>query len=405
MNEGLSITLQLLQSLQHPEQKFKSIHLAGTNGKGSSSHYLASIFQEAGYKTGLFTSPHIKSFTERIKINGKAIPEQVVVDFVQKHRPLFDRLHPSFFEMTTAMAFDYFANENVDIAIIETGLGGRLDSTNVITPLLSLITNIGLDHTEILGDTLEKIALEKAGIAKKNVPLLISEKQSCSHVITDYAQQIGASSITFAEDLFQVHYQSSTTEHACFEVLHRQTSKNTMLYSELMGSYQKHNLTGVLAACERLKNTFTLTEQHIEQGIRRVIQNTQLKGRWQVLQQQPMVICDAVHNIAGWNSLLDQLLTMSKHCAGMVLGFSNDKKPHLFLEKIPKHIPLYLTSFNNKRSCNAYELQELALSMGFQAFAFENVNTAIAQAIVNISKEELIFVGGSIYMLAEIHNL
>ena len=300
--DKLDNIVNFTEILGNPEKKFKSIHVAGTNGKGSSSHMLASILQEAGYNVGLYTSPHLKDFRERIKINGKPVPKKFVIEFIAKHRPFLEYHKLSFFEMTVGMAFDYFGNENIDIAIIEVGLGGRLDSTNIITPEVSLITNIGMDHTNILGDSLEKIAMEKAGIIKRNVPVVISERQPETEVIFTLIARQRRSKIVFSDELDIADYPS-----------------------DLMGDYQRQNSKGVVACLKQLQG-FEVKEKHIKKGLKNVVSNTGILGRWQILQSKPTVICDTAHNKEGLQQVLQQLKNQKHEKLHLVLGFVNDKE-------------------------------------------------------------------------------
>ncbi|KAB2868039.1 MAG: bifunctional folylpolyglutamate synthase/dihydrofolate synthase, partial [Bacteroidales bacterium] len=302
----LGNTLQLDEYFNHPHKNFKSIHIAGTNGKGSTSHMLASILQSAGYKVGLYTSPHLKDFRERIRINGEMIPEIEVIDFVAKHKTLFEQVKPSFFEMTVALAFDYFAREKVDIAVVEVGLGGRLDSTNIITPLLSVITNIGFDHTDLLGDTLPKIATEKAGIIKKGVPVVVSQLQpEVSQVFTDKAQET-KSELIFAEQQYKVEKIDYSDTYQSISINHKSVVTSWDL--DLMGSYQKYNLTGVLASIDILnKIGLSISKDKLAAGLKSVQKSTGLMGRWQKLQDSPKIFCDTGHNVDGIMQVLEQI--------------------------------------------------------------------------------------------------
>src|SRR5260221_1618398 len=322
----LSNTLALCEALDNPHLKFRSIHVAGTNGKGSSSHMLAAILQTAGYKTGLYTSPHLKEFTERIKINGAEISKEFVVDFVNRMKPVLEKIQPSFFEATVAMAFDYFVQEKVDIAVIEVGLGGRLDSTNVITPEVSLITNISWDHANLLGDTLQKIAAEKAGIIKSNIPVVVSEHQpEVSTVFIEKASN-EKNPITFASDDFQV----SNLGDGNFEV--KFNAKKETYQLQLKGDYQEMNLAGVLATVTELeKKGFIITQQNIYEGLQHTIDLTQLKGRWQKLGESPLIICDTAHNEAGIREVLKQISKQKFESLHIVWGMVNDKDPERVL--------------------------------------------------------------------------
>lgn len=375
--KDLTNTLALAKYLDNPQQKFKSIHVAGTNGKGSTSHMLASILQEAGYKVGLYTSPHLKDFRERIKINGKVIAEQKVIDFISDNREFLEQQKLSFFEMTVGLAFDYFAFAEVDIAIIEVGLGGRLDSTNIITPEISVITNIGYDHTQFLGETLPEIAFEKAGIIKENIPVIIGERQEeVIDVFTEIAHKKKAS-IYYAED---VDYTFKT---------------------DLLGSYQAKNVKTAVSAINQL-NEFKVSEQHIKKGLQNVVKNTGLLGRWQVLQEKPKVICDTAHNKEGLTYVLDQLLKEDYKDLHIVLGVVNDKNLETILPMFPKDANYYFCRPNIPRGLDADALQEIANKYKLNGAVYTSVNQAYKTAIKNATKSDLIFIGGSTFVVAEV---
>lgn len=407
INEGLSITQSLLSKLGNPQDQLKVVHIAGTNGKGSSSHFLASICQEAGYKTGLFTSPHIKSYTERIRVNGIAIPEQAVVDFILEHKELLDQLKPSFFEITTALAYDYFYRSGVEIAIIETGLGGRLDSTNVVKhPLVSFITNVGWDHMDMLGDDIKSIAFEKAGIIKEHTPVVLSEgdEEEYRSVISEVALA-NHSPMSIASDRWLVTYKETSPEgYAVFECSEQGVDKQTY-DSQLLGGYQAKNIAGILEVCSVLERKGFSLKAYIRNGLKKVVSNTGMKGRWQVLSSQPLIVCDAVHNVSGWKQIQEHIAHMFLKCGVMVLGFSSDKKPELFIDTIPINTQLIFSSFNNKRAIKPAILADIALKKGFKAMCVENVNDALAQAKVDLPEGNFIFVGGSIYLLSELNNI
>ena len=384
---NLNNTINLLAELNNPEKKFKSIHVAGTNGKGSTSHMLASVFQTAGYKTGLYTSPHLKDFRERIKINGICIPEQIVVDFVEKNQALFDDIKPSFFEMTAALAFDYFAKEQVDIAIIEVGMGGRLDSTNVITPLLSVITNIGLDHTQFLGDTLEKIAAEKAGIIKPKVPVIIGEtNEKTAPVFLEIAKQ-NHSEIVFADQHFVETHGRASLHVDC----------------DLQGIYQKKNIQTALAAVFSVKNQFEyLSESAIKKGLANVVKNTGLMGRWQIVGEKPLIVCDTGHNEDGIKQILQQIEQTPHRHLHAVFGVVNDKDVTTILSLLPKNATYYFCKANLPRALNEKDLQEQAQKFGLQGDAFPTVHEALETAKKSAHADDLIWVGGSTFVVADI---
>ncbi|MGD1945065.1 MAG: bifunctional folylpolyglutamate synthase/dihydrofolate synthase [Croceivirga sp.] len=370
--------LALSEYLGYPEQKFKSIHVAGTNGKGSSSHMLASILQEAGYKTGLYTSPHLKDFRERIKINGKKVGKPFVVDFIEENKVFFECNQLSFFEMTVGMAFQYFADHQVDIAIVEVGLGGRLDSTNIIKPEVSLITNIGYDHMDILGNTLEKIAMEKAGIIKRNVPVIISERQPETEMIFKLIAHQRAASITFSDMLEIPEYKT-----------------------DLLGEYQKKNSRGVIACLQALKG-FQVKEDHIKKGLNSVVLNTGLLGRWQIIRTKPKVICDTAHNKEGLGIVLRQLKKQQYKELHLVLGFVNDKNVSELLSLFPKKGKYYFVRPRVPRGMDTSKLKKLAKENGLTGKKYDTVKKGLDKAISKATSQDLIYVGGSTFVVAEL---
>lgn len=370
--------LALSEHLGHPEKKFKSIHVAGTNGKGSSCHMLATILQEAGYKTGLYTSPHLKDFRERIKISGEMVGQDFVVDFVEEHKPFLEHHELSFFEMTVGMAFQYFYEEKVDIAIIEVGLGGRLDSTNIIHPEVCLITNIGYDHMDILGNTLEKIAMEKAGIIKRNVPVVISERQPETEMIFKLIAHQRKADITFADELDIPEYKT-----------------------DLMGGYQKQNINGVIACLKQL-NDFDVQEEHLRNGLRNVVKNTGLLGRWQILQQKPTIICDTAHNKEGLHQIFKELSRQSFKEIHFVIGFVKDKSIEELLRLFPKKAHYYFVKPNVARGLDEKKLKQMAKTIGLKGKKFANVQDGLAKAISKAKPKDLIYVGGSTFVVAEV---
>lgn len=375
--KDLTNILAFSKALNHPEKKFKSIHVGGTNGKGSTSHMLASILQEAGYKVGLYTSPHLKNFTERIRINGKEISKRKVSSFITKHKLFLETQKLSFFEMTVGLAFDFFANKKVDIAIIEVGLGGRLDSTNIITPEVSVITNIGYDHMQFLGETLPEIAFEKAGIIKENTPVVIGEQQEeVVHVFKNKATACHAT-IAFASD-FNYDYQT-----------------------DLLGDYQKSNLKTAITVIHQLKG-FTVSENHIKEGLLKVAKNTNLKGRWQILQESPKIICDTAHNKEGLQIVMSQLKKENYQNLHIVLGVVNDKKLEDVLPLFPKTAVYYFCKPNIPRGLCQKELQKKAFSFSLIGDEFNSINKALKTAIKNSSAKDCIFVGGSTFVVAEV---
>lgn len=391
----------LCQSLNNPHKDFKSIHVAGTNGKGSVSNMIASIFSLAGYKTGLFTSPHLKEFTERIKINGVEISKDYVVDFVENVHSELKSIVPSFFEMTATLAFDYFAHSQVDIAIIEVGLGGRLDSTNIISPQLSVITNIALDHTNILGDTLEKIAIQKAGIIKSGVPVVIGERQSeVENVFIEVAKDLG-SQIYFASDFIKI----DDTKNGFNAFLNDQLWLSN-IKPDLKGMYQKKNISTVLQAVHvlRLKG-YNISDEVIIEGIERTCHYTGFKGRWQKLGENPTVICDTCHNPAGVREAMTQIQQMNYNKLHIVFGMVKEKDSVYMLSQLPKDASYYFCHSKIPRALDSTILAQEAKDFGLFGKVIADVNDAIAEAKRNSTAQDLIFVCGSNFVIAEIENL
>lgn len=398
---NLDNTLALCEVLGNPERKFKSIHVAGTNGKGSTSHMLAAILQSAGYTTGLYTSPHLKDFTERIRVNGQEIERSFVVDFVDRMRPVLDRIQPSFFEMTVGMAFDYFARYPVDVAVIEVGLGGRLDSTNVITPDLSLITNISWDHMALLGNTLPKIAFEKAGIIKEGIPLIVSERQEeVEHVFLDRAGQLNAP-IQFAPDVVQLHPGDGG-----FDVYQQGSLWLEGLVCGLKGNYQQRNLPGVLAAVLTLRQRgYRIPDDAVMNGISLVTSLTGLKGRWQTLRERPLTICDTGHNEAGIREIVSQLQSTPHQNLHVVIGVVNDKDISHMLNLLPRNAVYYFCQASIPRAMDASLLAREASDVGLVGKVIRDVNEALRTAIDAAGPDDLVFVGGSTFVVAEVEDL
>jgi dihydrofolate synthase / folylpolyglutamate synthase len=398
--KDLHNTLALCNALHNPERKFKSVHIGGTNGKGSSSHMLAAILQTAGYKTGLYTSPHLRDFRERIRIDGQMIPEQEVIDFVNSHQALFEEINPSFFEATVGLAFDYFAKQQVDIAIIEVGLGGRLDSTNVINPLLSLITNIGLDHQDILGTTLREIASEKAGIIKTTTPIIIGEKQAeIADVFENKAIEANAK-ILFASDCWTI----TPKETAPLLVVNALSSKqNLELALDLRGSYQVKNLAGVLTTVDELRQQgFKISEEHLKTALKQVTSLTGLQGRWQTLQQHPLVFCDTGHNEDGIKEVLKNITNTPHQNLHMVWGMVKDKDMAKILALLPKDATYYFCQPNIPRGKPTEELAQEAQKYELKGQAYTSVAEAYQQALSHAKPNDLVFVGGSTFVVAEV---
>ncbi len=377
-NGKLDNILKFAAYLNNPESKFKNVHVAGTNGKGSSSHMLASILQEAGYKVGLYTSPHLKDFRERIRINGKPIGKKQVAGFIKNNRTFLEENKLSFFEMTVGMAFDYFSQKEVDIAIIEVGLGGRLDSTNIIHPEVSLITNIGMDHLDMLGDTLTKIAMEKAGIIKENVPIVISEYQEeIAETFMSIAESKN-SKIIYADQLIDKNYNTS-----------------------LLGNYQSKNIKGVVAVLKELKN-FKVKKKHIKLGLKKVVKNTGLLGRWQILGIKPMIVCDTAHNKEGLSYVLGQLKEQKFDQLHIVIGFVKDKDMDIILPLFPKNAAYYFCRLKIMRGLNEKILAKKARAYELSGDTYSSVNDAFTAARKSASKKDLIFIGGSNFTVAEV---
>lgn len=401
--KDLSNTIALCTELGNPEKKFKSIHIAGTNGKGSTSHALCSVLMEAGYKVGLYTSPHLKSFTERVKINGQEIPQHEVVDFVVNQKDFLDKLKPSFFEMTVGLAFWYFAKEKVDIAVIEVGMGGRFDSTNVLMPELAVITNIGYDHMQFLGDTLPKIAGEKAGIIKENVPVVISQKQKETTTVFEEIARKKNAPIYYAEDFLKV-IKRENVPAGVYEVI--SATKQITIELDLKGNYQQMNLYGILQALKVLQGLgHKISQNHIKNGLIKVIKNTGLKGRWQQLSTNPMTICDTGHNEDGIRYIVEQLHEYNYNHLFIIIGMVNDKDVSKVLLMLPKDAYYFFVQANIPRAMTATDLYSKAKEAGLTGEVIEDVNNAIATAKKKALKNDLIFIGGSTFVVAEIKEL
>ena len=402
----LDNTIKLCQHLDNPHKKFKTIHIAGTNGKGSSSHYLASILQSAGYKVGLYTSPHLKSFTERIRINGVPILENSVISFVENNRKFLEELKPSFFEMSVGMAFEYFAKEQVDIAVVEVGLGGRLDSTNIITPILSLITNISLDHTDILGDTISKIASEKAGIIKENIPVVISERNTETESVFLQKSKLENAPIYFAEDFYSVENYEEKELYLEMGVIDFSNNCKTILFSQLVGEYQVKNILGVLKSVELLNQLdFSINSEAIFQGVKKVITNTGLQGRWQLLSHNPTMLCDTAHNVAGFIQVLNSIKKIKYQNLWMILGFVSDKDISGILELLPKAANYIFCQASIPRALDALELSIIAQKYDLIGEVIPEVNNAIHRIKSIAEFNDLIYIGGSTFIVAEISDI
>lgn len=406
--EGLSNTLALDEHLGHPHQSYKTIHVGGTNGKGSVSHTIAAVLQECGYRVGLYTSPHLVDFRERIRINGKTVSQQYVVDFVEKHRSFFEPLHPSFFEVTTAMAFQYFKERNIDIAVIEVGLGGRLDCTNIIQPLVSVITNISFDHTQFLGDTLAKIAGEKAGIIKKGTPVVIGETNAETRPVFEAKAREMDAPIIFAEDEPEV----LSTEPLAEGGIRYQTKHLGKFDGDLGGFYQKQNMNTALFALKELSKkgyiadtvndlAYERSRFELVNAVGNVAKQTGLMGRWQTVNQKPRVVCDTGHNVGGWLYLSRQLASVQCQQMHIVFGMVDDKDIDKVLDLLPKHAKFYFTKAQTKRALSETVVQEKAKEHGLEGNTYPTVNEAYKAAYRSASANDFIFVGGSSYVVGD----
>ena len=400
---NLDNTLELDRVLGHPHKKFKTIHVAGTNGKGSVSHLLASVLQTAGYKTALYTSPHLKDFRERIKIDGEPVSKQYVVEFVEKHKDRFSEMKPSFFEMTVAMAFQYFAEQKVDYAVIETGLGGRLDSTNIITPEISVITNVSLDHTALLGDCVTKIAPEKAGIIKKDIPVVIGEyEKETAKIFTDKAELEGTS-LVFADHVYNVI--NSRYENNKRRLSLKSAINNSLvdLVSGLPGIYQSKNVVTAFVALEKLMESgLAISKEDICEGFDKVIENTGIMGRWQILGNEPLIVCDTGHNEAGIKCVLEQINEVEYSHLHIVFGMVNDKSIDSVLSMMPVNATYYFTKASIPRALSELELQKKASNFGLMGGSYKTVLEALEKAKEMASVDDLVFVGGSTFVVAEV---
>lgn len=397
--EGLYNTHELDRHFGHPHTKFKTIHVAGTNGKGSCSHTLAAILQAEGYRVGLYTSPHLVDFRERIRVNGKCISEQYVVDFVEQERGFFEPLHPSFFELTTALAFKYFAECEVDIAVIEVGLGGRLDCTNIITPVLSVITNISFDHTQFLGDTLAKIAGEKAGIIKPGVAVVVGETTPETRPVFEHkAIEVGAPA-TFAEDTPEI-LQAKPADDGGIDYL---TASMGELHGELGGAYQAKNANTVLHAVAELRRMGIVRhDEAIRKGFADVCESTGLMGRWQTLRHKPHVVCDTGHNVGGWEYLAPQIKDQKCRCTRIVFGMVDDKDIDHVMEMLPKTATYYFTQATTHRAIPAERVANDGHSHKLEGKAYGSVYEAYRAAMADATEDDFVFVGGSSYVVADL---
>lgn len=400
---NLNNTLLLCESLGNPQQKFKAVHIAGTNGKGSTSHMLASVLQTAGYKTGLYTSPHLKDFRERIRVNGKFIDKDYLVGFVERIIPQIEKIEPSFFEITVAMAFDYFAKEQVDIAVIETGLGGRLDSTNVVNPILSVVTNIGWDHMNILGDSLEKIASEKAGIIKYSVPVVIGEYQKETAPVFEEKSKITHSPISFANHQFFVT-EWKYENHLLKVTVGNKSNDERHTYSlDLPGYYQTKNLLTVLEAIHQLQQLgLNISFQQVKDGLAIAKKQTGLHGRWELIHTKPDIILDVAHNEDGIKQVLAQLELTNHHDLHIIIGMVKDKEIGKVLQLLPREANYYFTKAQIPRALPQNELMNMASSVGLKGHSYENVQLALKAAKAAAKSNDLILVCGSVFLVGEV---
>lgn len=402
----LNNTIALVNLIDNPQKKFKSIHIAGTNGKGSVSHLLSSILQASGLKVGLYTSPHLKDYRERIRINGKVIEEEYVTNFVENYKISFDEIKPSFFEWTVALAFKYFAESDIDIAVVETGLGGRLDSTNIIIPFLSIITNISYDHTALLGDSLQNIAYEKAGIIKQNVPIVVGESTDASkNVFIDRANDLNAP-IYFADKLYSINnikYTDETIPKLKIDVCCDNKIIHKDLICQLIGNYQQKNILTVVASINLLKNIgYNIADKDIYMGFANVVDTTGLMGRWQILNKEPLTIADVGHNIDGITEIVKQINITPHHQLHFVIGMVNDKDIDGVLALLPKHATYYFCKPNIPRGMDANTLMDNAIKFDLKGKAYQSVALAFDDAKNNAATNDMIFVGGSNFVVAEV---
>ncbi len=402
--KDLNNTLALCATLGEPQDKFPTIHIGGTNGKGSVAHMIAAILQAAGFKTGLYISPHFKDFRERIKINGEMIPKRRVVSFVEQQKPDFEKIQPSFFEMTVAMAFDYFHTEGVDVAVIEVGLGGRLDSTNVITPEMSIITNISYDHMDILGDTLEKIAYEKAGIIKKNVPIVIGEWQVETEPVFIKKAEVENAPITFASERIDIQRIANDFEFSTFNIHFKNGKKLNDLRVDLAGDYQTKNIATVLQAVEVLNvNTrFKINETALRAGLENVKSLAKLMGRWEVISREPMVLVESAHNEGGMTLAMQQLKALTINHLHIVFGVVRDKEISKILALLPTDATYYFAKANIPRGLEAETLQAKAIAYGLKGKTYTSVSRALMAAKRRAKTGDLVYVGGSMFVVAEV---
>ncbi len=403
----LQNTIALDDYLGHPHKNYKTIHIAGTNGKGSVSHMIASVLQEAGLKTGLYTSPHLDNFRERIKVNGVMIPENKVTWFINEHKNFIDAINPTFFELTTAMAFDHFAKEEVDVAIIEVGLGGKLDCTNIISPILSVITNIGFDHMDILGNSLVEIAREKSGIIKSNIPVVIGQTQpELKHIFEVKTEMIDAP-LYFADKNLEIKTNITAEDFSCqtFEIYEYDKPYIQDLKLDLTGVYQQKNILTAIKALQLLKERLHFDYTYIFRGLSKVKENTGLRGRWQIIGQKPLTVIDTAHNQDGIQFVMEQVRKLDFKKKHIIFGMARDKSVDTIIKLLPTDAQYYFTKAQIPRALDEKELMDMATSAGLKGSAFDNVNTAMAEARKNATEKDMILVTGSTYIAGELDEM
>lgn len=402
--KDLTNTRILCERLDDPHKKFKSVHIGGTNGKGSTSHMLAAILQTAGYKTGLYTSPHLKDFRERIKVNGEMISEEFVIEFTRKVMSSIDEISPSFFEITVAMAFDYFAQEKVDIAVIEVGLGGRLDSTNILLPEVAVITNIGYDHMNILGDTLELIAKEKAGIIKPMIPVVIGETTNETKSVFETTAEEKNAPISFADQKKHIAEWKWVDHQLVADVSMEHRKDGQQYHLDLIGLYQTKNLLTVLETCSQLvQKGWLIEEKHIKKALKQVVKLTGLHGRWQVVHRNPAVVLDVAHNVAGMDQLLKQVEVTDHTDLHIIIGMVRDKEIDEVLKLLPPHASYYFTQAQIPRALPSEQLADKASAFNLIGEAYADVNIALEEAIRKSAKQDLVLVCGSVFLVGEVN--
>jgi dihydrofolate synthase/folylpolyglutamate synthase len=406
LKPGLDNIRRFLAALDNPQDQFRSVHLAGTNGKGSTSHMIAAILQASGLKTGLYTSPHYKDFRERVKIDGHLVPESYVLDFVNRHYAVIQEIQPSYFELTVALAFAYFADQAVDIAVIETGLGGRLDSTNVIKPLLSVITNIGYDHQDVLGDTLPEIAGEKAGIIKPGTPVVIGHTHAETQPVFEaFAQKMQAAPLVYADQLYEVRIRHIENHQSILKITRAGEPYAEHFVLDALGTYQQQNLQTALASAELLKELLPITNQSITEGLANMRSLTYFIGRWQILGKQPLVIADSGHNQEGFAEAMQYLRQQSCDRLHLILGFAQGKDHSALLDLLPRQAQFYWTKPNVPRALPLSNLQLLVDRAGLGGYFYPSVAAAVQKAQQEARVDDLIFIGGSSFMVADALHL